>query len=124
MATATDTAGYDVGKVTYVGGCHTAHGLLDSQRVEGIKRLIFMNPPFELMRSVIALVAYYKLDVILVYPKWPRAWITDIRAARPVADGPVRLDAKGALCIPGERVVRKDQGRIRYPLLGVLVVWP
>ena len=82
-----------------------------------------MNPPFELMSWVIRLISDYKIDVILIYPVWPRPWITEIQKTLPVIQGPVPVSGAEPLCIPGRRVVKKDYGRVRYELEAVLIMW-
>ena len=89
----------------------------------GKRRLVYMNPPFELMAWVIRLIADYKIDVVLVYPAWPRPWATELKKTLPVVMGPVAVSGAEPLCIPGRRVVKKDYGTVRYALEAVLIMW-
>ena len=86
------------------------------------QHLCYINPDFSKMEDVVRVIRAYKVDCILVYPAWNRAWRTNIAGLPPIGET-MELPNSSDLCTPGSRVGRPSTGAPRYPLHACVVWW-
>jgi hypothetical protein len=90
----------------------------------GRQALLYCNPPFVLMARVIAFINRFKLDVVLVYPQWPRPWLNSIEAHPARVGSVLELDGRQDLFKKGRRVQQSVKPPHRnFAVKAVLICW-